>query len=103
MENLIKKLQDEAGLTEEQALKVLSTLKDYMDKENLKIDWNKFFKGKYEDFSEKFKSLSDKVNESTRPYTERISEKVDDVVSKAKKSAHDLTQKAADFFDESKK
>ncbi len=103
MENLIKKLQDEAGLTEEQALKVLSTLKDYMDKENLKIDWNKFFKGKYEDFSEKFKSLSDKVNESARPYTERISEKVDDVVSKAKKSAHDLSQKAADFFDDSKK
>lgn len=103
MENLIKKLQDEVGLTQEQAIKTLSTVKDYMDKENLKIDWNKFFKGKYEDFADKVKALSDKVNEKTQPYTEMISDKVDEVVSKAKKGAHDLSQKAADFFDDDKK
>ena len=54
MEDLIKKLQEEAGLSENQALKVISIVKEYMDNEGHKIDWDKFFKEKYEDFSFKF-------------------------------------------------
>lgn len=98
MENLIKRLQDEAGLTQDQAVKALGIVKDFMDKENLKIDWNAFFKGKYEEFSQMFKELPDKAH----PYKEKISETVDSAVSKVRKGAYEITKKAADFLDENK-
>lgn len=103
MENLINKLRDEADLTEEQAIKVLSIVKDYMDNNDVKIDWNKFFKGKLDEFSLKFQELSNKVNEKAEPYVGKVSEAVDEFVAKAKRSAHDLSMKAADFFEEEKK
>lgn len=103
MENLINKLREEADLTEEQAVKVLSIVKDYMDKSDIEIDWNKFFKGKYEDFSSKFQAFTGKVNEKAEPYVHKVAEVVDDLMSKAKKEAHELSQKAAEFFDEDKK
>lgn len=103
MENLVNRLRDEADLTEEQAIKVLSIVKDYMDNNDVKIDWNKFFKGKLDEFSLKFQELSNKVNEKAEPYVDKVSEAVDDFVAKAKRSAHDLSMKAADFFEEEKK
>lgn len=103
MENLIDKLRNEADLTEEQAIKVLSIVKEHMDKNDVKIDWNKFFKGKLDEFSGKFQELSDKVNEKTEPYVDKVADVVEDLVTKAKKGAHDLSMKAADFFDEDKK
>ncbi len=100
MEDLIKKLQDEAGLTQDQAIKSVSVVKDYMDKEGLDIDWEKFFKGKSEDFLEKARGLFSNVSKQTQSYTDKLVDKVDDFADKARKGAHDLTQKAADFFDE---
>lgn len=106
MENLIKRLQDEAGLTEDQALKTIDVFKDFMDKEDLKIDWPRFFKGKYEDLSDKAKALYDKFYNSmsteSQSYADKIVNKVDELASKAKKGAHDISQKAADFFDDKK-
>lgn len=102
MENLIKKLQNEAGLTEEQAIKAISVIKDYMDKEGIEIDWSKFFKGKAEEFKEKAKGLFSNVSDQTQSYSEKIADKLDDLAEKARKSAHDLSQRAADFFDDKK-
>ncbi|MDR2947953.1 MAG: hypothetical protein ACK5KL_08530 [Dysgonomonas sp.] len=93
MENLIKKLQDEAGLTTEQAVKAVSIVKDYMDKEGLDIDWDKFFKGKTEDFLSKARNLFSDVSKQTQSYTDKFVDKVDDIADKARK-------KASDFFDE---
>ncbi|MBB4035724.1 hypothetical protein GGR21_001619 [Dysgonomonas hofstadii] len=100
MENLINKLQSEAGLTQDQAIKAIAVVKDYMDKEGLDIDWEKFFKGKSEDFIAKAKELFQNVSKQTQSYTDKIADKVDDFADKARKSAHDLSQKAADFFDD---
>ncbi len=100
MENLVNRLQNEVGLTEDQAIKAISVVKDYMDKEGLDIDWEKFFKGKSEDFLEKAKGLFSNVSKQTQSYTDKIVDKVDTFADKARKSAHDLSQKAADFFDE---
>ncbi|MDH6309119.1 hypothetical protein M2451_001690 [Dysgonomonas sp. PFB1-18] len=100
MEDLIKKLQDEAGLTQDQAIKSVSVVKDYMDKEGLDIDWEKFFKGKSEDFLDKARGLFSNVSKQTQSYTDKLVDKVDDFADKARKGAHDLSQKAADFFDE---
>ena len=99
MEDLIKRLQDEAGLTEDQAVKSIGVIKDFMDKEGLKIDWNSFFKGN-DDLSDKAKALYNNMTKQTQSYTEKIVDKVDELASKAKKGAHDISQKAADFFDE---
>ena len=105
MENLIKKLE-EVGLTEDQALKAIDVFKDFMDEEDLKINWSKFFKGKYEDLSDKTKSLYDKfyngMSLESQSYADKITGKVDQLATKAKKGAHDISQKAADFFDEKK-
>lgn len=102
MENLIKRLEKEAGLTQEQAIKAIITIKDFMDKENVKVDWGKFVKDKYEDLTQMLKDIPNKVNEKAQPYTEKISEAIDSAVSKARKSAHDISQKAAEFFEEKK-
>lgn len=100
MEDLVKRLQSEVGLTEQDAIKTISVVKDYMDKEGLDIDWEKFFKGKSEDFVEKARELFANVSKQTQSYTDKIVDKVDSFADKAKKSAHDLSQKAADFFDD---
>ena len=93
MENLIKKLQDEVGLTYEQAVKAVAVVKDYMDKEGLDIDWDKFFKGKTEDFLTKAKDLFEDVSKHTQSYTEKFLDKVDEFADKARK-------KSSDFFNE---
>jgi len=100
MENLVKRLQEEAGLTEDEAIKVISIVKDYMDKEGMEIDWEKFFKGKTEEFLERTKGLFQNVSKHTQGYTDKFVDKVDDLADRARKSAHDLSQKAADFFGE---
>ncbi|NDV94972.1 hypothetical protein D0T84_08585 [Dysgonomonas sp. 521] len=93
MENLIKKLQVEAGLTEDQAIKAVSIVKDYMDKEGLDIDWDKFFKGKSEEFLDKAKGLFADISKNTQSYTDKFVDKVDELADKARK-------KASDFFNE---
>ncbi len=100
MVELIKRLQDEAGLTEDQAIKALSIIKDYMDKEGMEINWDKFFNGKSEDFIERAKALFENFSKQSQTYTDKLVDKVDDLADKARKSAHDLSQKAADFFGE---
>ena len=47
MENLIKRLQNEAGLTEEQAHKAWEIMRDFLDEEGF-VDYNKIFKDKYD-------------------------------------------------------
>ncbi|WP_029904482.1 hypothetical protein [Prevotella sp. 10(H)] len=100
MENLVKRLQTEVGLTEDEAIKSISVVKDYMDKEGLEIDWEKFFKGKSQEFIVKAKEMFESISKHTHVYTDKFVDKVDNFTDKARKSAHDFSQKAADFFDE---
>jgi gas vesicle protein len=86
MEKLIEKLKEEAQLTQEQAIKAISIMKDYMDKEGMDIDWEKFFKGKSEDFIVKARSLFSTVSKQT----DNIVDKIDDFADKVKKGAQDL-------------
>ena len=87
MDNLIKRLQNEAGLTQEQAIKSLSIVKDFMDKEDIKIDWEKFAKGKYENFTDKAKEMYD-----------NISDKAEDLATEAQRKMRDLSHKASDMM-----
>lgn len=90
MENLIKKLQEEVGLSQDEAIKTISIVKEYMDKEGMDIDWDKFFKGKTEDFIDKARELFSNVSKHTQSYTDKIVDKIDSFADKAKKGAQDL-------------
>ncbi|NDW18092.1 YtxH domain-containing protein [Dysgonomonas sp. 216] len=93
MENLVNRLRQEAGLTEEQSLKVIAIIKDFMDKENMDIDWNKFFKGKYQDFIDRANDLFDDVSDQAQEYSEKLTDKVGDLAHQAKEKASHLFNK----------
>jgi len=103
MDNLLKRLQEEAGLSEEQSAKVMVIIKDFMDKEGLEIDWEKFFKGKYEDLKEQTKSLFDTLSQKASRYTNKLEDKVEDISIQAKRTARDLALKTSEMLDDSKK
>lgn len=92
MENLIKKLQEEAGISEDQAIKAVSAMKKFMDEEGIDIDWGKFFKGKYEEYGEKAKDLY-----------EKLSVKADDLVDKAGDFVEKAKDEVSKLFDKDKK
>lgn len=100
IDELINRLQTEVGLTQDQAIKSISVMKDQMDKDGLHIDWEKFFKGKTDDFVTKTKTLFSNVSKQTQSYTDKLVDKVDNFADKARKSAQDLSQKATGLFDE---
>jgi len=93
MENLIKRLEDEAGLTEEQAENALLIMVDFMNKEGLNIDWNKFFKGKYDDFLNKTKKFAKKVTRKTTDLADKVGDKVEDLKIQTRRTARDLSKK----------
>lgn len=72
MENLLKRLKEEAGLTPEQSAKVLRIILDYMEKEDLDIDWNKFLSGKYEKFKEQSESFIEDAKRKIRDITDKL-------------------------------
>lgn len=103
MENLLKRLQDEAGLTEEQAAKAFTVVKDFMDKEGFDIDWEKFFKEKYKDFKGQAKTFFDVLSDKAGKYSNKLEDKVEDLTIQAKRTARDLSQKASEMLDDTKK
>lgn len=114
MENLLKKLQEEAGLSEDQSVKALKVIKEYMDQEGIDIDWNKFFKGKYDNIKDQGQSFFKNFMNKAHEYSNKIGDKVEDIASQAKdkaqdlsdqakEKAHDLSQKASDYLDKDKK
>ncbi len=103
MDNLLKRLQEEAGLTEDQAVKALVVVKDYMDKEGFEIDWEKFFKGKYGDLKGQAKSLLEVLSKKANEYSNKLEDKMEDITIQAKRTARDLSQKASEYLDDDHK
>lgn len=92
MENILEKLQNEVGLTKDQAMKTLSVLKDFMDKENIHIDWNKFFKGKYENMKESISTFFSNMSDKAEDFGNKISDKVGDISAEAKRKIKDVSK-----------
>lgn len=61
MEDLIKELQEKAGLTRDQAIRSIEVVKDYMKQNGTEVDWEKFFKEKLEDVRSKVITVSTKI------------------------------------------
>lgn len=97
MENLIKKLETEVGLTNEQALKAIKVFQEYMKDNDLTIDWGDFLKAK-----------SEKVSEATQKafgqlfgdddWFEKASKNLDSFTDKAKQKINEARNAAADFL-----
>lgn len=96
MENLIQKLQDEVGLTEEQAIETIAVVKEYMDEEGMSIDWNKFFKGKYNEFLKRSESFVNKMSSKMDDLSDKVSDKMEDMGTEAKRTVRDLSKKVYD-------
>lgn len=102
MDNLLKRLQEEAGLTEEQSVKALAVIKDYMDKEGFEIDWEKFFKEKYGDLKGQAASFFDTLSKKANEYSNKLEDKMEDITIQAKRTTRDLSQKVSDYLDDEK-
>lgn len=94
--NLIENLQQKAGLTEEQSLKAVAVMKNYMEKEGIDIDWEKFFKGHYEKYMNKSKDLMNQLKGKVDSLSDEFNDKIDDLSTQAKHKARDLTKKVYD-------
>lgn len=103
MDNLLKRLQEEVGLSEEQAAKALTVVKDYMDKEGFEIDWEKYFKEKYGDLKDQAKTFFDVLSKKASEYSVNLEDKVEDITIQAKRTARDLSQKVSEYLDDEKK
>ncbi|MCX8677121.1 MULTISPECIES: hypothetical protein [Apibacter] len=93
MENIIEKLQKEVGLSEDQAVKSLNVIKEYMDKEDLHVDWEKFFKGKYEHFKDSVSNFFSKISNKAEDWGDKIGDKVEDLTTDAKRKIRDASKK----------
>ncbi|NDV66404.1 hypothetical protein [Bacteroides sp. 224] len=92
MENLIKRLQVEAGLTEEQAKRSVMVVMDFMDKEGMDIDWSKYLTGKYEKIKDQSKSFFDSLSHKAKEYSDIISDKAEDLMTEAKRKVRDISE-----------
>lgn len=90
MENLVRKLQEEIGLSQDDAIRAVSLVKDYLDKQGVDVDWDKLFKEKSEDFIDKAKGVFSNVAKHTQSYTDKIVDKIDSFADKARKGAKDM-------------
>ncbi len=100
MENLIKRLQDEVGLSKEQAINSIAVMKDFMDKEDISVDWNKFFKGKYNEFNNKTKSFFKNVSGKMDNFSDKVYDKAEDLSTDARHTARDFSKKVYDKLSE---
>lgn len=100
MDELIKKLQNEAGISEQEAISSISIIKKYMDEHRPEINWERFFIEKHNCITEKTKELYAEMIRKTREYSDKIEEKAEDLTLKAKRKANNLNRRATDFSDD---
>ncbi len=109
MEKLITKLQNEVGLTYEQAIQTIACVKEYLNENGIEPDWDDFLKKKAKTLSESAKEKLDSFTHKAQDFTEKATEvigdwadkagdKVDDLTEIAKDKIKDARSKAADFI-----
>lgn len=121
MDNLVTRLENNAGLTEEQTIDALAVVKDFMDQQNLSIDWKTYLKGKYTkivnrtkkidhapeihvqepvDFSDRVvrevDDISETVGKNVDDFSDKITGNVEKMLSDMKEGAKNLTKKMYD-------
>lgn len=91
MENLLTRLQKEADLTEDQAKKAVMVVMDFMDKEGMDVDWNKYLSGKFEKFKDQSQDFFESLAQKTKEYSNSIGDKAEDLLTEAKRKIRDIS------------
>ena len=97
METLIGKLKSEVGLTDEQAMKVIQVFNEYMNENDLKIDWEEFIKAKSQKVSEATKSAFNQLF-GDETWSDKAAENINTMTDKAKETINKARNAAADFL-----
>jgi len=105
MESLVKKLQTEANITEEQATQVLKTIRSYMKENDIQIDWSDFMESKAKKLSDSTKKFlndflmkAQGVGDRLDQWADKTQDKLDDLSDKTKNKLDDLGEKAKETF-----
>ncbi len=95
---LIKKLQNEVGLTYEQARQTVGCVRDYIVENQGSPDWDTFLKNKVVGYTEKAKEVKQSVTEKVSDLKDKAINALDDLSDKTQDKINDLRSKAADFI-----
>lgn len=94
MESLVTKLEREAELTYEQAVKAVECFRNYIVENDLEPDWDKFFRSKAQHLSQKAKQALNEISGKNQSW----GDKLDDFTDKAKQTITEARSRAADFI-----
>ncbi len=111
MKDLITRLQNEAGLDNDQARKAVGIFRDYLVEcdddpdlmEALKVKAThaaKTAKSKYEDFTEQAENVVDKVGDTVTSMANKAGDKAEELLDNAKKKAKVAVDKLSNYLDE---
>ncbi len=111
MKNLITKLQNEAGLTKDQAQMAVGIFRDYLIEceddpdlvEALKVKAGhvaKSAKSKYNDLTEQADEMAGNIQEKVSNISNKAGDKADEMLDKAKKKAKVVVDKLSKYLDE---
>lgn len=109
MEKLVTKLQNEVGLTYEQAIHTIACVKEYLQENGFEPEWDDFLKNKAKTlsdsarekldvFTRRAQDVTEKVTERVGDWADKAGDKVEDFTDKAKEKIKDARHKAADFI-----
>lgn len=105
MDSLVKRLENEVGLTSEQATKVIRCIRSYMKDNDIQPDWDEFLEAKAKKLSGSAQIFIDELLGKTKSVTDQLDEwadkaqdKLDDLSDEAQKKWDDVRHKAADFI-----
>ncbi len=95
---LIRKLQDEVGLTHEQAKLAVACIREYIIEKQGDPDWDTFLKVKASNYAEKAKETGQQLSEKANHLRDKAIDALDDFSDKTQEKIKDLRSKAADFI-----
>ncbi|MCD7971354.1 MAG: hypothetical protein LUG18_01625 [Candidatus Azobacteroides sp.] len=102
MENLLHRLENEAGLSQQQAVESMRVMKSYLDDEGANVDWNHLFKGELEDGKEKADGFFDNLADKTRDMADKVKDKLQDWGHDAKDQAQDVASDADNYLNKNR-
>ncbi len=98
MESLVTKLENEVGLSHEQALKTIGCVRSYMIENDLELDWEEFIESKAKKMSESAKQAWYELSGKSQTWADKAQDTIEEWSDKAKQTIKDARNKAADFI-----
>ncbi len=105
MDSLVTRLEQEVGLTHEQAVNAVKCIRKYLNENGLDPDWEEFLEAQAHKLSISAKTALDELTGKTQTWGAKLDDwadkahgKLEDLGDKAKQTIKDVRNKAADFI-----